>query len=83
MKIKTTAEMAAPTAAVTCTSMEKIWFAASSLPSPSFLAIKALPPEPIIKPPEPITMRSGQIRFSAANEFFPTKLDTKKPSTMV
>ena len=73
----------APPAASTMTSMEKILFAFLGLPSPSVLAMSALPPVPIIKPTAASAMMTGKMRFSAANEFLPTKFETKKPSTML
>ena len=73
----------APPAASTMTSMEKISFASTGLPSPSVLAMSALPPVPIIKPKAASAMMTGKMRFSAAKGFLPTKFETKKPSTML
>ena len=73
----------APPTASTTTSMEKIPFASSFLPSPSVLAMSALPPVPIIKPKAASAMMTGKMRFSAAKGFLPTKFETKKPSTML
>ena len=63
------------------TTMEKIRLALSGRPSPRVLAISAPPPVPIIKPMEPMTMRKGMMRLTAAKGVLPTKLETKKPST--
>ena len=45
------------------------------------LAINALPPVPNINPITPVIIRNGMIKFTAANDVFPTKFDTKNPST--
>ena len=61
--------------------MEKSRFARTGSPSPSVLAISALPPAPNIKPTAPSTMSTGRMKFTAAKALLPTKLETKKPST--
>ena len=68
-------------AADTYTSMEKIRFAFSLSPVPMVMAIRALPPVPNINPTAPRIIRKGMIKFTAAKGVFPTKFDTKKPST--
>ena len=49
---------------------------------PMVREISALPPAPNIKPREPSTIKNGYMKLTAAKGVFPTKLDTKKPSTM-
>ena len=43
----------------------------------------ALPPVPAMNPMVPTPISTGITRFRAAKGVFPTKLDTKKPSTML
>ena len=53
---------------------EKIFCAFSFFPSPMILAINALPPVPNINPITPVIIRNGMIKFTAANDVFPTKI---------
>ena len=61
--------------------MENRRFASSGLPSPMVLAIKAPPPVPNKNPTHPRIIKKGMMKFTAAKGDFPTKLETKKPST--
>lgn len=69
--------------AAAATRRVKYWLALSSFPSPNVLETMALPPVPIMNPMEPSPIRRGMVRLIAANGVFPTKLDTKSPSTML
>ena len=51
------------------------------LSCPKSIATNALPPVPIINPKAPSIIGNGMIKFTAANSVFPTKFDTKNPST--
>ena len=73
--------MTAPQAADTYTNRENSLFAFSESPSPIVLAISALPPVPNMNPMEPRIIRNGIIKLTAAKGVFPTKFETKKPST--
>ena len=42
---------------------------------------RALPPAPNMKPMEPSIIKTGMMKLTAAKDVFPTKLETKKPST--
>ena len=70
-----------PHITVKYTSIVKYCDALFLSPSPSVLATSALPPAPIIKPKPPRIIMNGITRLIAANDTFPAKLDTKKPST--
>ena len=61
--------------------MENSCWAFSFFPSPSVFAISALPPVPKTEPTAPIIIRTGMMKFTAAKGVFPTKFETKKPST--
>ena len=61
--------------------VEKYSLAFSIFPSPSVFATMALPPVPIMKPRALMPIRKGMIRLTAAKALFPTKLETKSPST--
>ena len=60
---------------------ENSLFARSILPCPIVTAIRAPPPVPNINPKEPRIIRKGIIKFTAVKGVFPTKFDTKNPST--
>ena len=49
--------------------------------SPIVFATMALPPVPNINPIAPSIIRNGMMKLTAVNCDFPTKFDTKKPST--
>ena len=70
-----------PETTVAAIRREKISWAFSRLPSPIIRAIRALPPVPNINPMAPTTIRNGIMKLTAANGVFPTKFDTKYPST--
>ena len=76
-----TADSTIPSSKVNSTSMEKVRWASSFLPSPSSLDTSAVPPVPIIKPMPPRIITKGITRFTAAKGVLPTKLDTNRPST--
>ncbi len=71
----------APQAMDTYTNRENSRFAFSLSPAPMVMAMMALPPVPNIKPTAPRIIKNGMIKFTAAKGVFPTKFDTKKPST--
>ena len=71
------------TASVTYTIREKYSFASSFFPSPRVMDTTALPPVPAMNPMVPTPISTGITRFSAAKGVFPTKLDTKNPSTIL
>lgn len=81
MNITPSAESTAPSISVKYIIMENSFSARSPSPSPSVLATSAVPPVPTMKPIPPSTITNGMIRFTAANAVFPTKLETKNPST--
>ena len=53
----------------------------SGFPSPRVFATMALPPVPIINPKAVSPIIKGIIRLIEAKAVFPTKLETKSPST--
>ena len=61
-------------------SENSLW-ALSLSPAPMVMAMRALPPVPNMKPTVPRIIRKGMMKFTAAKGVFPTKFDTKKPST--
>ena len=61
--------------------MEKYRFASSLFPSPKVAETIALPPVASINPTVLTPMIIGIIKFIAAKEVLPTKLETKNPST--
>ncbi len=65
----------------TYTNRENSRFALSLSPAPIVMAMMALPPVPNINPTAPNIIRNGMIKFTAAKGVFPTKFDTKNPST--
>lgn len=76
-----TADSTRPSSRVNSTIMEKVCCASSSLPSPSSLETRAVPPVPIMKPMPPRIMTKGMTRLMAAKGVLPTKLETNRPST--
>ncbi|CRH93834.1 Uncharacterised protein [Chlamydia trachomatis] len=70
-----------PSAIANQINIEKYSFAKLFFFSPKVLDTSALPPVPIINPNPPTINKNGIMIFIAANEVFPTKLDTKSPST--
>lgn len=76
-----TADSTAPNSSVNSTSMEKVRWASSCLPSPSSLDTRAVPPVPIMKPMPPRIITKGMTKFTAAKGVLPTKLETNRPST--
>ncbi len=62
---------------------EKNCCALSDLPSPILFETRALPPVPNIKPIEDTIIIKGIIRLTEAKGVFPTKLETKNPSTIL
>lgn len=53
---------------------EKVSFALPFLPSPSCLAISALPPVPNMKPTMPRIISTGMMKLTAAKAVLPVKL---------
>lgn len=78
----TTAKMTPKTRAVYA-SKEKYLLARASSPSPRVLATIAPPPVPSMVPNTPTPISKGMTRFTAANAVVPTKLEMKRPSTML
>lgn len=72
----------APPAASTMTSMEKISFAFLGLPSPSVLAMSALPPCDH-KADGGERHDDGKDEVQRGKRFLPTMFETKKPSNML